>query len=802
MSTAGWRVPINVKLLAILAVPVVGYLVLASTAVLQAKQAADQISDQASLLRMAVGPTSLTTSVIDESTITSLEAAELQDDLTLRVGSSAEARRATDEQLAALQTLTADNSEAGETFGTAVDDMAGALDDLRADVDAGREDQAALSNGYDELVNQLMDANAVAVDRIDDAELWQGAMLSELATRQKDARAVLIDSLISVSLNANSTISPEQTAEIGRALGAYETRDAAIRELATGPYARARGALIEALDAADLAALARNTLDSGQLDSAELFDVASYKGGFVYDVPSGDYIHDYFRASIVEILDQDASQRTASAARAVRTNILAGVIGLVVTAGITWLVSRSITRPLQSLTQQAMDTATYRLPGTVQNIQQAPLGENVAWPEMEPITVQTNDEVADVAHAFNTMQQSALNLAVEEVLLRRLVTDSLVTLGQRNQDLLGRQLDFITDLERDEADPETLADLFHLDHLAIRMRRNAESLLVLAGIDPPRTWLGPTPITDVIRAALGEAEEYKRVRVHDVEGATIAGFATAELTHLLAELIENALRFSSGGRPVVVNGRHLATGGGLALAVELPPPGLDEEPDADTGDDYEGPLDRSLMLGEELDVLGHGVGGPSEGYIITIEDSGIGLSEDEIEAANRRLTGEDTPTEAPSRYMGHYVAGKLAARHGITIRLQSNAPGDGITATIELPAAVLTTEMPAETHTDLPPVPRTRPRSVWTVPTEEMPSPDLKLLDLSAPVSLPGISKPSEPDDTPSDTPSHRAHRKPRKRKIRALPASKLPVPPSPTEPLVIPPADPDADPDQADEAS
>jgi signal transduction histidine kinase len=725
VSTAGWRVPINVKLLAILAVPVLGYLVVATTAVVQAQNEADEIHDQADVVRTAVGPISLTTSLIDERTITSLENAGLQDDLTLRIGNSTEARRATDEHLAALQTLIADNREAREAYEPAVDDLAGGLETLRAEIDADEADDATMFARYDEFITNLMDANANSVSRVEDAELWQGAMLSDLATRQKDARAVLINALLPVRLNEGGLVNSEQTIEISRALSVYENRDAAIKELATGPYARAGSVLAEALEAGDLAQLARNTLETGALDSNELFDVASYKGGFVYDLPSGDFVHDSFRAGVVEILDGNAGDRTAAADRGARAHLLAGSIGLVLTACIAWVVSRSITRPLRSLTQQ-IDAATHRLPETVHDIRESPLGEDVTWPELEPIDVATSDEIADVAHAFNTMQQSALDLAVEEAVLQRLIADSLVTLGQRNQTLLSRQLDFITGLEREETDPDTLADLFYLDHLAVRMRRNAESLLVLAGIDPPRTWLGPTSVGDIIRAALGEAEEYKRVRMQDVEPATIAGSATAELSHLLAELIENALSFSPHGKTVEVNGHYRPSGDGT-----------------------------------------------SDGYIVTVEDSGAGMSPEEIALANRRLAGVESYTMAPSKYMGHYVTGRLAARHGITVRLRDNSPGRGTTATIDIPASLLTAEAPPETQTPLPPLPE--------LDAPDLPPPDVPLLDLSAPVPLPSADASGPPT-------SGSAPRKARKPKKRPIAASKLPVPPPPSEPLVMEP--------------
>jgi hypothetical protein len=231
-----------------------------------------------------------------------------------------------------------------------------------------------------------------------------------------------------------------------------------------------------------------------------------------------------------------------------------------------------------------------------------------------------------------------LDLAVEQAVLRRNIADSFVNLGRRNQNLLGRQLDFITELESNETNPDTLSNLFRLDHLATRMRRNAESLLVLAGIEPPRKWAAPVRLSDVIRAALGEVEDYQRVTVRGVEPATIVGAAAADLAHLLAELIENALVFSPPDQVVDIRGRS--------------------RPD---------------------------------GYTLAIIDSGLGMTAADIEAANRRLAGEESFTVAPSKYLGHYVAGNLAARHGIVVHLD-NSPGNGVTATVSIPLGLLTAD--------------------------------------------------------------------------------------------------------------
>ena len=264
-----------------------------------------------------------------------------------------------------------------------------------------------------------------------------------------------------------------------------------------------------------------------------------------------------------------------------------------------------------------------------------PLGDDVMVPHVHPVAVPTHDEVADVANAINTVQDSALGLAVEQAVLRRNIADSFVNLGRRNQHLLGRQLDFITELEVNETDPEILSNLFKLDHLATRMRRNAESLLLLAGVEPPRKWAAPVRITDAIRAALGEVEDYPRVVDRGVEPATSLGSAAADVAHLLAELIDNALTYSPPDQAVEVRGRH--------------------RPD---------------------------------GYTLAIIDAGLGMPPEELERANRRLAGAESFTIAPSKYLGHYVAGNLAARHNIHVALH-NSPGHGITATVTLPPILL-----------------------------------------------------------------------------------------------------------------
>jgi anti-sigma regulatory factor (Ser/Thr protein kinase) len=279
--------------------------------------------------------------------------------------------------------------------------------------------------------------------------------------------------------------------------------------------------------------------------------------------------------------------------------------------------------------------ASSRLPETVQGILDTPMGEDVALPELAEIDKSGGYEIAEVATALNVVQKSAAELAVEQAVLRRNIADSFVNLGRRNQNLLSRQLESITDMERSETDPDELKKLFTLDHLATRMRRNAESLLLLAGLEPHRQWSAPVAIVDILRGALGEVEDYDRVSIRKLDAATLKGKAAADITHLIAELLENALRYSPG----------------------------------------------------DVEIIGRQMG---EGYTLAIVDNGVGMGPEEMAQANIRLAGAESFTVAPSKYLGHYVVGRQADRLEVGVQL-SDSPKGGVTATIEL-GAILSTD--------------------------------------------------------------------------------------------------------------
>ncbi len=238
----------------------------------------------------------------------------------------------------------------------------------------------------------------------------------------------------------------------------------------------------------------------------------------------------------------------------------------------------------------------------------------------------------------------AADLAASERERQEAMSGLLVNLARRNQSLLNRQLEVITDLELREQTPDVLEDLFRLDHLATRIRRNAESLLVLSGDDPPRRWGNPVPLADVVRAAAAEVEDYRRVEVLVNDHIDVAGRAVADLAHLLAELIENATTFS-------------------------PPT-------------------------SEVRIRSHLSPGEATRFVVTIEDIGIGMSDDDIQAANRVLAEAPEVDLRRATMLGFHVVARLAHRYDVVVRL-APTPGGGLTALVSLPRELIS-DRPAD----------------------------------------------------------------------------------------------------------
>jgi signal transduction histidine kinase len=248
-------------------------------------------------------------------------------------------------------------------------------------------------------------------------------------------------------------------------------------------------------------------------------------------------------------------------------------------------------------------------------------------------------------------------LADGEIARRRFTSDLLVNLARRNQTMLYRQLEIINQLEESESNPDALAELFRLDHLTTRVRRNAENLLVLSGEKPPRVWSQPVPLRDVVRAAIAETEDLDRVLFEIPEGPLVDGASVTDLTHLLAELTENAVRFSPPDMAVTIRCRRDPRGG--------------------------------------------------QGQLLTVEDWGVGMEEPELAATNALLSAAPEIDLSVSKRLGFHVVARLAARHGIRVKL-SPTPGSGITASVALPGSLF--ELSHEPVGALPAVPATASR--------------------------------------------------------------------------------------------
>lgn len=336
--------------------------------------------------------------------------------------------------------------------------------------------------------------------------------------------------------------------------------------------------------------------------------------------------------------------------------LLSGTLMATLVAALAAFASRSLTRPLRTLVEDAHDVARNRLPATVARIQQSSQDHVPDYPEAQPLGGAA--EIAEVAESLRQVEHTALHLAAQQAGLRRNTTESLANLGRRNQNLVRRQLGLITRLERQELDPDALAELFELDHLATRMRRNAESLLVLAGENPPRPTAQPADGLEVVQSAVAEVEQYRRVLIAAVEPVRVRGHAVADVAHLLAELLENGLTFSPPTERVEVHGWY----------------------DAEDAT-----------------------------YSFAVVDHGVGMSEADKERASARLSGsgEDAFLAAPTRFLGHLVVGRLAHRLGEGAKVHLfDTPGGGLSALLVLPGRLLA---PARTLSAAPPVPPVPP---------------------------------------------------------------------------------------------
>jgi signal transduction histidine kinase len=327
-----------------------------------------------------------------------------------------------------------------------------------------------------------------------------------------------------------------------------------------------------------------------------------------------------------------AIKRSADRRALLYSVLLAAALLLAVVLSL--VTARSLIRPLGRLRAAADEVARRKLPGVVQRLQ---AGEKVDLDAeaAPPVGIHGRDEIGQLGRAFNDVHRVAVQVAGREAALRRSVGDMFLNLARRSQSLIDRQLELIDGLRGARPGPEVDEGLGELDRLATRMRRNAENLIVLSGSEPARRARGPVALVEVVGAAVGEIKEHTRVEVLALDEVRVAGHAAADVAHLLAELIENAVAFSAPGTRALVGGQPLPAG-----------------------------------------------------YLLEVEDQGIGMTDEQLMKVNKDLADPPSVDLGLTRMLGFFVVRQLAARHGIKVQLRHSWYG-GTTALVLLPPAIL-----------------------------------------------------------------------------------------------------------------
>ncbi|WP_319463701.1 sensor histidine kinase [Micromonospora sp. RTP1Z1] len=377
-------------------------------------------------------------------------------------------------------------------------------------------------------------------------------------------------------------------------------------------------------------------------------------------------VGDLMRWAEIQLQDRLLAEADAARTEVLRQAVVETalvLLTLIIAVTLAVVLARSLNHSLRRLREGALTVANHELPEAVSRLQNIGALDDGGVDEIvrqvrDPIKLSNRDEVGQVAVAFNVVHREAVRVAAEQAALRTSVSAMFLNLARRSQTLVDRMIGELDAIERGEEDPKRLAQLFELDHLATRMRRNDENLLVLAGADSAVPRRDDALLVDVLRAAQSEVELYNRIEFGTVDtDVSVAAHAVNDVVRLVAELLDNATRFSPPNTTVVADGRRIR--------------------------DY---------------------------VLIQVEDRGLGLTDEQFDSLNRRLAGPPTVDVAAFRLMGLAVVSRLAARYGIRVELRRNVDG-GTVAQVTLPNS--TVLLPADRGHD--PAPLARPRQPLAV---------------------------------------------------------------------------------------
>jgi signal transduction histidine kinase len=524
------------------------------------------------------------------------------------------------------------SSDVEQRFRTAADQLS-RLTNLRKAVGESQYPASATFNAYSDSIQNLLDLGEQAISTISDPGLVRLQLAVNAVARAKEQDSRKRGILLQVFQQKSF---PQD--QLRALLAADAELDAAKNDFsksATPEQQRifddtVTGLIVDDANKLEEAALVRGAANQG----VEGLTTTQWDIDSTLTVNLTNQVQ---QALLQQLQQQTNDLANTSQDSAIRNSAL--VLGALLLALVTALfVARSLLRPLRVLRRTALDIADHRLPEEVQRILTDPNPAEAAREVVDPVPIHTKEEVGQLARAFDAVHGEAVRMAAQQALLRDNVNAMFVNLSRRSQALVERQLGLIDRLEQDEQDPDQLANLFELDHLATRMRRNSENLLVLSGTDLGRRLTRPVPAGDVIGAAVSEVEQYARIQVAPTPELTVQGRAVNDLVHLIAELLDNATAFSDPNTKVTVRTAKTRRG---ELAIE-------------------------------------------------IHDRGVGMSAADVDETNQRLADPPEVDVAVSRRMGLYVVARLAKRHDIKVRLRGNEDIEGgMTALVVVPASLV-----------------------------------------------------------------------------------------------------------------
>ncbi|MCX4428381.1 sensor histidine kinase [Streptomyces mirabilis] len=516
---------------------------------------------------------------------------------------------------------------------------------LRAQVASGNIGSWTALNDYGTIITGLLTLDQALVSRFATPQLTRAAtalydleaveeqihlehaILLQAADRGRPMTPTLIKALQEADIRLRDRLGDFRAVATPAELSDYQ-------RTVTGPAVSRRAHVVSAMLAGPPASGAQQNATRSLPVSVDSWNRESETTGTLVDKAADGFLHT-LRTTSAKLQDQTSNQAGVASVILFAVLLLALAIGLAIGRHLLW--------SLTVLRSTALDVAEHRLPATVVSMREG----RKAFAMVDVVPVHTTEEFGQLARAFDTVHSQAVRLAAEQAALRGDLRNTLVNLSRRSQSLVDRLLLLMEQLERHEEDPEQLASLFTLDHLATRMRRNNENMMVLCGSTLVRS-SHSAALDTVLRGAVSEIERYQRVLVQPSRPVEVIGYAAGDLGRLVAELLDNATAFS--------------------------------------------PPHTKVLMG--------GTRQPDGSLLIEIQDEGIGMSESDLARANRHVA-TDAATDAPaSRQLGLFVVGRLAGRHGIAVNLSSQPGVRGLRARVLVPAKLVTAQAPA--HTDQP----------------------------------------------------------------------------------------------------